>query len=108
MVFDVFKKSLLMLVAIFLSVTPLLSVYANDFTEEKVTAQIIKTEEKVNINIADISQLRKLNGIGEKKAQAIIDFRNSNGKFNSVNDLLAVPGIGQTLLDKNIDIISVD
>lgn len=49
---------------------------------------------KVNINTADAAQLQKLNGIGEKKAQQIISYRQKNGQFKAVDELKQVSGIG--------------
>lgn len=48
----------------------------------------------VNINTADLKTLMTLKGIGEKKAQNIIDHRTTNGNFGSIDDLADVPGIG--------------
>ena len=48
----------------------------------------------VNINSATKEELTSLKGIGEKKAQAIIDYRKKNGDFKSVDDLEKVDGIG--------------
>lgn len=50
---------------------------------------------KVNINTANVSQLQQLNGIGEKKAQQIIAYRQKSGEFKSVEDLMQVSGIGE-------------
>lgn len=61
----------------------------------------------VNINTATVEELTALNGVGEKKAQAIVDYRNGNGYFTSVEELTNVSGIGEKTLEKNIDIITV-
>lgn len=61
----------------------------------------------ININTADISELIKIKGIGEKKAAKIIEFRNTNGPFAAKEDLLMVPGIGQKTLDSIYNEISV-
>ncbi len=62
----------------------------------------------VNINTADATTLAdKLNGIGMKKAQAIVSFREQNGAFKSVDDLVNVPGIGQATLEKNRSLIAI-
>jgi competence protein ComEA len=59
-------------------------------------------EEQVNINTADAETLaEKLEGIGEKKAEAIVQSRIVEGAFESVDDLERVSGIGPKLVDKN-------
>ncbi len=56
----------------------------------------------VNINNADVPTLSQaLKGIGEKKAQAIIDYRNQNGAFTSIDELAKVKGINAKTIDKN-------
>lgn len=56
----------------------------------------------VNINTADAQTLSKnIKGVGLKKAQAIIAYREKNGKFKTVADLKKVKGIGVKLLEKN-------
>ncbi|KAF7765722.1 competence protein ComEA [Pseudoalteromonas undina] len=54
----------------------------------------------VNINTADLKQLIKLPGVGKKKAQAIIDYREANGDFTSLGDLAKVKGVGKKMLAK--------
>jgi competence protein ComEA len=56
----------------------------------------------VNINTADAQTIAdSLDGIGLKKAQAIVDYRAKNGVFKSINDLLQVSGIGMKTIEKN-------
>lgn len=55
----------------------------------------------VNINTADIESLTKLKGIGEKKAQAIIDYRQEYGQFETVEQLLNVKGVGIKIIEAN-------
>lgn len=57
-------------------------------------------DQKVNINKATIEDLRKIPGIGEKRAQEILDARDSKGGFKSIDDLLTISGIGQKTLEK--------
>ncbi len=54
----------------------------------------------VNVNTATQEQLESLNGIGPAKAKAIIDYRQKNGGFKTVDELEQVPGIGKGLLGK--------
>ena len=68
----------------------------------------VPATEQVDINTADVATLsHKLSGIGEKKAQAIVDFRKKNGPFESLSDLEKVPGIGPKTLEKNKDKIII-
>ncbi len=62
---------------------------------------------RININTAGVSELDSLPGIGPSKAQAIIDYRNQNGPFRSVDDLVNVPGIGAKILETIRDLITV-
>jgi competence protein ComEA len=52
----------------------------------------------VNINTATKEELTSLKGIGEKRAQDIINYRTKNGPFKTVDDLEKVPGIGPGLM----------
>ena len=55
--------------------------------------------ERIDLNTADVYELQRLPGIGEKRAQDIIDYRQSHGPFETVDELDQVPGIGQGILD---------
>jgi len=61
----------------------------------------------VNINTANQDQLTQLSGIGPKKAQAIVDYRQAHGDFNSVDDLTQVKGIGPKTLSEDRAMITV-
>ncbi len=62
----------------------------------------------VNINTADASMLAsELKGVGEKRAQAIVEYRKQHGPFKSVEDLMSVKGVGPSLLEKNRSKLSV-
>lgn len=52
----------------------------------------------VNINTATVEELTTLKGVGEKRAQEIIEYRKKHGHFKSVDDLGKVPGIGPGLM----------
>ncbi len=54
--------------------------------------------EKVNINTADAEQLKTLKGVGDAKAQAIVNYRTQHGAFKSVDELASVKGMSQKTL----------
>lgn len=65
--------------------------------------------DKININTADAQAMAdRLNGVGLKKAEAIVAYRNQNGPFKAVEDIVNVAGIGDAILAKNKDILSVN
>ena len=61
---------------------------------------------KVNINTADIYTLMSLEGIGETYAKRIIEYRETNGPFENIEDILNVPGIGEKRFETIKDLIS--
>ena len=62
---------------------------------------------KININTAGEEELTALKGIGPAKAKKIIEFRNKNGGFKSVEELMLVPGIKEGTFSKIKEDISV-
>lgn len=62
---------------------------------------------KVNINTADITELMTLPGIGQVKAEAIVQYRSEYGAFASIKDLLNVSGIKESVFSKLKDMITI-
>lgn len=56
---------------------------------------------QIHLNSAGLAELQQLNGIGEKKAQAILDYRQQHGRFQQIDELQNIKGIGPKLLQKN-------
>lgn len=65
-------------------------------------------DSRININRASINELTALPGIGPAKAQAIVDFRERNGFFITIEELVNVPGIGAKTLENLQALIRVD
>ncbi len=64
--------------------------------------------EKININTATAEQIASaMNGIGESKAKAIVEYRSSHGNFKSIESLENVDGIGEKTVEKNKDKITL-
>ena len=78
----------------------------------EITNDACITEEKennnlININTGDIKVLMSLDGLGEAKARAIIEYRDKNGLFKDISELKNVPGIGEAIFEKIKDYITV-
>lgn len=63
--------------------------------------------QKMNLNTASAQELTSLRGIGDKTAQAIVEYRQSHGPFKSVEELVEVKGIGDKLLASLKDHVTV-
>lgn len=76
--------------------------------EEPAPAVTSTQPQTINLNQADADTLAKhLSGIGMAKAQAIIAYREANGPFTSIDELLEVKGFGTATLEKNRDKLSL-
>lgn len=76
-----------------------------------ITAPAMQAEqtEKINLNTADAETLqRELTGVGSAKAKAIVAYRETNGEFASIDELLEVKGIGKAILERNRDKVSIN
>jgi len=66
--------------------------------QKQVQAASVMQQKSVDINAASAKQLAALKGIGDKKAQAIVQYRQQHGRFKEVDDLMKVRGVGPKLL----------
>jgi competence protein ComEA len=65
------------------------------------------TTEKINVNTASAEELTALPGIGKSYADRIVEYREKNGPFKKVDDLLNVRGIGEKTLERIRDRVTV-
>lgn len=79
-------------------------------SEAELLSQTLLSAEasgKVNLNTAGVGELTSLSGIGESRAQDILDYRNANGPFQSIEEIKQVPGIKDAVFEKIKDDITV-
>jgi len=69
--------------------------------------EIVASMEKININQADAKALTTLKGIGKDRAVKIIEYREKNGPFEKIEDLMKVKGIGKKIFEQNKNVLSV-
>lgn len=65
------------------------------------------SQSKININTASISELQQLPRVGAKVAQRIVDFREKHGKFQRIEEIMKVQGIGEKTFEEMKDQITV-
>jgi comEA protein len=65
-------------------------------------------QKKININEADVRSLKALGGIGESLAKRIVEYREKNGYFRSIEELKKVKGIGKKLFSRIKDKLAIE
>lgn len=111
------KKALLALFAATVAVTLLITIAPPVFAgsdnpalgqggAEKAASAV--QNEKVDINTANLKTLSSLKGIGPERAKNIIDYRSQNGRFESIEDIKKVKGIGDAIYSQISSLISVE
>ena len=68
--------------------------------QEKQENKYEVKDSKISINNATVNELTTISGIGKSKAQSIVEYRNKNGKFNKLEDITKVSGIGIKTFEK--------
>ncbi len=101
-----FNRLFIVIATILVLVVPLQLQAASTAQNSIVTPSTLETntdsaplDGKINLNTADITSLQNLKGIGEGKAQAIIDYRKEHGSFKSMDELGQVKGFSKKTVD---------
>lgn len=100
---------ILLIICLFALIKDLYMPSFDSFLEFKEKSKITsyKGTLLVNINFADLKELQTLPNIGPMIAQKIIDYRNYNGSFSKIEDIMNVPGIGKKTFEDLKDQITV-
>ncbi len=78
------------------------------YKEAASEEQASRTDGRISINHADKNELMTLPGIGESKADAILEYRQSHGAFSSIEELMNIPGIKEGIFNNIQDYITVE
>jgi len=93
---------------VMLVLVALLALAADAAAADRAAADVSKAAEApVNINTATVKQLMKLEGVGQKVAERIVEYRTAHGPFKKPEDVRKVEGVGTGLFDKNRERIVV-
>lgn len=82
--------------------------YITEEAGEEVIVEVEQVTDKVNINTAKQTELETLSGIGPSTALKIINYRQQNGEFKTIEDIKNVPGIGDSKFENIKDSICVE
>lgn len=97
-------KAISFAVVLFLSVFPSIASTESQPLDAPAVPLVSDEINKINLNTADVTLLNhSFKGIGKKRAEAIIAYREANGPFKSISDLGLVKGIGKQFIVKNLE-----
>lgn len=80
---------------------------SKEFSDESGENIGTVTSGKINLNTADVNKLQEIPGIGPSTAEKIISYRQNNGRFHKIEDLMNISGIGEKTFEKMEDKITV-
>ncbi|MDM7860234.1 helix-hairpin-helix domain-containing protein [Alteromonas sp. ASW11-36] len=89
-------NGLMMSLALFIAAQPATAAGAKPAANKPYAEQAVR----LNLNTASVEQLTQLKGIGKAKAEAIVEYRNTIGQFQTVEQLEDVKGIGKKMVEK--------
>lgn len=79
----------------------------NIATPQVESNDVEMANEKINLNTATQAELQTISGIGEKKSKDIVSYREANGAFKTIDELMNVSGIGSTTIEKIKDYVTI-
>ena len=95
------------LIALFLLLTVNPAFAAEQENQTASGNEAVASMDKININQADAKTLTTLKGIGKDRALKIIEYREKNGPFQKIEDIMKVKGIGKKVFEQNKSVITV-
>ena len=93
-----YLMKILVLITCLLAIVPS-TVNAQETNDETSKLELANT--RISLNHASVAELSVLKGVGRKKAEAIVAYRDTHGQFESLEELLRVKGIGDAILNAN-------
>lgn len=96
-------KATLFAVVMSLFISPLTTHAQLAQVDSEPIFNVLQTTNKINLNTADVGTLtQSFKGIGRKRAEAIVAYREANNGFKSIEDLALVKGIGKQFITRNL------